>query len=46
MANPSATGFVFRPTIDGDIIKDFPSKLLAEGRFARKAFINGQNKDE
>ncbi|CAK9779972.1 alpha/beta-hydrolase [Cutaneotrichosporon oleaginosum] len=39
-------GFLWRPLIDGDIIKDSPAKLLAEGRFARKPFINGQNKDE
>lgn len=39
-------GFVWRPAIDGDIIKDSPSKLLSEGKFARKPFINGQNKDE
>ncbi|BEJ15098.1 hypothetical protein CspHIS471_0408650 [Cutaneotrichosporon sp. HIS471] len=38
--------FVWRPLIDGDIIKESPSKLLGEGRFARKPFINGQCKDE
>jgi carboxylesterase type B len=37
---------VWRPLIDGDVIPDSPYKLLAEGKFAHKPFINGQNKDE
>lgn len=41
-----AIGFLWRPLVDGDVIKDFPSKLLSEGRIAKKPFINGQNKDE
>ncbi|WVQ79887.1 hypothetical protein IAT38_001987 [Cryptococcus sp. DSM 104549] len=39
-------GFVYGPTIDGDLIPDSPHTLIAEGKFAKKPFITGNNKDE
>ncbi|KAK0750877.1 Alpha/Beta hydrolase protein [Schizothecium vesticola] len=36
----------FYPTVDGDIIPDFPTALLKEGRFAHMPHILGTNSDE
>lgn len=36
----------WRPSVDGDIIPDFPSKLLSAGKFAPIPWISGTNKDE
>ncbi|KAK1927549.1 Carboxylesterase [Papiliotrema laurentii] len=41
-----ALGFVFAPSVDGDLIPDSPHKLLAEGKFARIPYISGNNRDE
>ncbi|KAG9033685.1 hypothetical protein FRB95_014474 [Tulasnella sp. JGI-2019a] len=37
---------IFGPTLDGDLIPDYPSKLLASGKFAKIPFISGNNVDE
>jgi acetylcholinesterase len=45
----NATAYSTRPwgfVIDGKIIPDAPSKMLARGQFARKPFINGDTLDE
>jgi carboxylesterase type B len=34
------------PTVDGDVIPDFPTKLLKEGRFAKLPQLNGVTSDE
>ncbi|WWD21657.1 hypothetical protein CI109_106143 [Kwoniella shandongensis] len=39
-------GFVYGPSIDGDVIPDSPHTLLSQGKFARIPFISGNNKDE
>ncbi|KIY31433.1 carboxylesterase [Cryptococcus gattii E566] len=39
-------GFIYGPTIDGDLITDSPHTLLSQGQFANKPFITGNNKDE
>ncbi|WVW78240.1 hypothetical protein I302_100193 [Kwoniella bestiolae CBS 10118] len=39
-------GFIYGPSIDGDLIPDSPHTLLSQGRFAKKPFISGNNKDE
>ncbi|WWD00792.1 hypothetical protein V866_007727 [Kwoniella sp. B9012] len=39
-------GFIYAPSIDGDLIPDSPHTLLSQGRFAKKPFISGNNKDE
>lgn len=39
-------GFVYGPSIDGDLIPDSPHTLLSEGKFAKIPFITGNNKDE
>lgn len=41
-----ALGFVWGPSVDGDIIPGAPWKLLEEGKFARIPFISGNNVDE
>ncbi|WVO25233.1 uncharacterized protein IAS62_006623 [Cryptococcus decagattii] len=41
-----AAGFIYAPTIDGDLITDSPHTLLSQGQFANKPFITGNNKDE
>ncbi|ORY24002.1 Alpha/Beta hydrolase protein [Naematelia encephala] len=41
-----AVGFVFGPSIDGDLIPDSPHTLLHQGKFAKIPFISGNNKDE
>ncbi|WVR04784.1 hypothetical protein IAU60_001796 [Kwoniella sp. DSM 27419] len=46
-ANPLYQGgFVYGPSIDGDIIPDSPHTLLSQGKFAKIPFITGNNKDE
>ncbi|KAK8847567.1 hypothetical protein IAR55_005426 [Kwoniella newhampshirensis] len=45
-SNVLFSGFVYGPSIDGDIIPDSPHTLLSQGRFARIPFISGNNKDE
>ncbi|WWC68137.1 uncharacterized protein I206_102060 [Kwoniella pini CBS 10737] len=40
------SGFVYAPTIDGDLIPDSPHTLLSQGKFAKIPFISGNNKDE
>ncbi|KAG9011486.1 hypothetical protein FRB94_008317 [Tulasnella sp. JGI-2019a] len=37
---------IFGPTLDGDIVPDYPSKLIASGKFAKVPFISGNNLDE
>ncbi|KAG9011489.1 hypothetical protein FRB94_008320 [Tulasnella sp. JGI-2019a] len=37
---------IFGPTLDGEMIPDYPSKLIASGKFAKIPFINGNNVDE
>ncbi|KAG9033702.1 hypothetical protein FRB95_014491 [Tulasnella sp. JGI-2019a] len=37
---------IFGPTLDGDMIPDYPSKLITSGKFAKIPFINGNNLDE
>ncbi|WVQ79888.1 hypothetical protein IAT38_001988 [Cryptococcus sp. DSM 104549] len=39
-------GFVFGPSIDGELIPDSPFGLLLDGKFAKIPFITGNNKDE
>ncbi|TXT07334.1 hypothetical protein VHUM_03054 [Vanrija humicola] len=39
-------GFVFGPSIDGDIIPDSPAALLHAGKVAKVPFITGTTKDE
>lgn len=34
------------PSIDGDLIRDSPYKLVGKGKFARIPFITGSNLDE
>jgi carboxylesterase type B len=34
------------PTVDGDIVPEYPTKLLAEGRFAHVPHLYGTNSDE
>lgn len=36
----------FYPTVDGDIIPNFPTQMLAEGRFAHVPHLYGTNSDE
>ncbi|TYJ55470.1 hypothetical protein B9479_003860 [Cryptococcus floricola] len=40
------TGFVYGPTIDGDLIPESPHSLIEQGKVANKPFITGNNKDE
>ncbi|WWC86721.1 uncharacterized protein L201_001599 [Kwoniella dendrophila CBS 6074] len=40
------SGFVYGPTVDGDLIPDSPHTLLSQGKFAKIPFISGNNKDE
>ncbi|KAF7290221.1 Carboxylic ester hydrolase [Mycena indigotica] len=42
----SLDAYQWMPVVDGDIIPDLPSKLLAAGRFAKIPFIAGTNLDE
>ncbi|WVQ98239.1 hypothetical protein IAU59_005362 [Kwoniella sp. CBS 9459] len=39
-------GFVYGPSVDGDLIPDSPYSLLSQGRIAKIPFISGNNKDE
>ncbi|WVF69607.1 hypothetical protein IAT40_004385 [Kwoniella sp. CBS 6097] len=39
-------GFVYGPSIDGDLVPDSPHSLLSQGKFAKIPFISGNNKDE
>ncbi|OCF45772.1 hypothetical protein I317_00260 [Kwoniella heveanensis CBS 569] len=39
-------GFIYGPSIDGDLIPDSPFSLLSQGKFAKIPFISGNNKDE
>lgn len=41
-----SAGFVFGPSIDGNLIPDSPNTLLQEGKFAKIPFISGNNLDE
>ncbi|KAI9730194.1 MAG: hypothetical protein M1834_005958 [Cirrosporium novae-zelandiae] len=43
--NSSVAG-VFYPTVDGDIMPDFPTQLLSQGRFAHIPHLYGTNSDE
>lgn len=40
------TGPGFYPTVDGDIMPNYPTVLLAEGRFAHVPHLYGTNSDE
>lgn len=46
--NLSPEAFGFDPTIDGPggLYPDIPSRLFAQGHFARLPFISGTNQDE
>lgn len=47
LLNSSAiTGPGWYPTVDGDIYPDFPTQLLAQGRFAHIPHLYGSNSDE
>ncbi|WVQ75790.1 hypothetical protein IAR50_005423 [Cryptococcus sp. DSM 104548] len=39
-------GFIYSPTIDGDLIPDSPHQLVLDGKVANKPFITGNVKDE
>ncbi|ODN79381.1 hypothetical protein L202_03383 [Cryptococcus amylolentus CBS 6039] len=39
-------GFIYCPTIDGDLIPDSPHQLVLDGKVANKPFITGNTKDE
>ena len=39
-------GFIFAPSIDGELIPDSPHTLLGQGKFAHIPFISGDNLDE
>ena len=46
-AQPQYTlGFIFAPSVDGDLIPDQPHTLLEQGKFARIPYISGSVKDE
>ena len=36
----------FTPAVDGDLIKDYPHKLVQQGKTVKVPFIAGNNKDE
>nr|GAT56713.1 predicted protein [Mycena chlorophos] len=38
--------YAWTPVLDGELITDLPSKLLAKGEFAKLPFITGTNLDE
>ncbi|KAK4688859.1 hypothetical protein P7C73_g1244, partial [Tremellales sp. Uapishka_1] len=40
------SGFIFGPSIDGDLIPASPHALLAQGNFSKIPFISGNNLDE
>lgn len=42
----SALKISWKPTVDGDVLPDLPSKVLASGKFAKIPFISGNNLDE
>ena len=42
----NAVAWPFAPAVDGDLIKDYPHKLVKEGKFVRVPVIAGNNKDE
>lgn len=42
----TAVGPGFYPTVDGDIVPNYPTVLLAEGRFAHVPHLYGTNSDE
>ncbi|KAL3471049.1 carboxyesterase [Aspergillus californicus] len=46
MNSSAVTGPGFYPTVDGDIIPNFPSILLEQGRFAHIPHLLGTNSDE
>ncbi|KAK3682947.1 Alpha/Beta hydrolase protein [Podospora appendiculata] len=46
MASTLLAGPGFYPTVDGDIIPQFPTSLLASGQFAHIPHIVGSNSDE
>ncbi|KAJ4423169.1 hypothetical protein N0V82_002163 [Gnomoniopsis sp. IMI 355080] len=46
MASSKVSGPGFYPTVDGDIIPDFPTQLLRTGQFAHVPHLQGTNSDE
>ena len=40
------TAWPFAPAVDGDLIKDYPNKLVKQGNIVKVPFIAGNNKDE
>ncbi|KAJ4393943.1 hypothetical protein N0V93_003160 [Gnomoniopsis smithogilvyi] len=46
MASSKVPGPGFYPTVDGDIIPDFPTQLLRTGQFAHVPHLYGTNSDE
>lgn len=42
----NSTGGSYRPIVDGDLIPDFSSVMLAKGQFIKKPFLLGTNSDE
>ncbi|KAI1339549.1 alpha/beta-hydrolase [Xylariaceae sp. FL0016] len=46
MNSSSVTGPGFYPTVDGDIIPNYPTTLLHSGRFAQIPHLYGTNSDE
>lgn len=46
MASSKVSGPGFYPTVDGDILPDFPTQLLRTGQFAHIPHLYGTNSDE
>lgn len=46
MASSKVSGPGFYPTVDGDILPDFPTQLLRTGQFAHVPHLYGTNSDE
>ncbi|GAA5984602.1 hypothetical protein JCM10908_003417 [Rhodotorula pacifica] len=44
--NASASAFKWNPVVDGDLISDYPSKVVAAGNYAKVPLLIGANTDE